>query len=852
MESTKFRPLYDKDITDSIRGLIEESSYLKTKLFKSVISGEKLNKDIPKAYKNAVRDFIKIWEDYSNTLSEKIKSSTANIGVYTISYTFAKEYIYSNDDYASVLPFADGVIKGIKSGKFDEADDVEDFFKYTANKAFHDKGDSVAALLDNVINNIELDMINSDTAEVTKYNAVRKYQIFKSTDAKELYKSIDKVVDFLTDEMGDIVREIKSSHTRMFVAMINNIIEYITYSLTAYATRIYLISKYASPYIMNNRVNERYVNTISEATITLSESDIMVTVMHDAPELECRDYNKYNSFMEILDTFCKAVGADPLFGTDKPKAGKYFHRSMLSPDNEFVSKLLGNALYEYLTNSDARFNNYKEFVTEMNHLLKEYIYNSTQAIPGSTTPKQEILHIIRSAKYDDTLSGYQKLTKDMYLASGVILCSIVDIIHSVENWLRGDIGSTYYNTTNINDAKEDIKFLKDLYNELAVSFLHKGRDIEMHINALKQNQLAKLQNDVSIKIPHQKINDLNSNENMMSAIPDTTRIPIDLMDIYDTPTFEALEMYDDYLRSLPGMEDDSYLSEAANLSSIINAIFSRIRSAFNKFINFINDKRFQSARKWVLDHTNDLMSLDFNGKQMYVLPYKADIKLPDGYKNLINKLNDFNKDVVASEESKKSYIKSLYPSETIYNWFYSNETDKSGPEMYRNHILFYKLDETKKEVPAAIPVNGNALHNYVSDWISTMRGAPDVLNEFNRIRSEIENAVNKIKNQMVTIENEAKQKDINNEKENPPSTPASTENNNTEASSSVEVPPTNPSNTNDNKTNNPTTGNEALLMEIQTTIMRLWGALAGIFIQCYLTEYKYLKDAYNLGRQKSN
>jgi len=89
MESTKFRPLYDKDITDSIRGLIEESSYLKTKLFKSVISGEKLNKDIPKAYKNAVRDFIKIWEDYSNTLSEKIKSSTANIGVYTISYTFA-------------------------------------------------------------------------------------------------------------------------------------------------------------------------------------------------------------------------------------------------------------------------------------------------------------------------------------------------------------------------------------------------------------------------------------------------------------------------------------------------------------------------------------------------------------------------------------------------------------------------------------------------------------------------------------------------------------------------------------------------------------------------------------------
>jgi hypothetical protein len=850
MESIKFTRLYDNNISSSIRELVEESSYLKSRVFKSIISGEIFKSNSSLDYKRFVSDFIESWTNYAEDLVEKMKTANGVAGISTVNYNFAKEYIYAKDDYASVLQFADGVVKGIKDNKFKDPDDVEDFFVFMVQKAFHEKGDSVASVLDSVlINGISVDMIsNTSDYDAKMFDTVKKYQMFNSRDPKELNKAIDKVVDFLTDEMGDIIRDLKHNNMKMFVSMVNNIIEYITYSLTIYATRIYLISQYAYPFINGYKETVRPVSESVGEKTELGESDIAINVMHSASELLCRDYTKTKEFLNTFDAFIKSIGADPLFGVDKPKPCSYQFKTLLNDDNVFSSKLIGNALFEYITSFEMYplDSNRNEWFTEMNHILKEYIYNNTHAIEVSHTPKHEILHVIRGAEYDKTVNGYQKLAKDLYVLTCNILNGISRYINHLENWIEVDHVTFNYNTSMINDVAENIKMLKDLYVEFATIFLHKARDIELEFNYLKKANIAKIENEISIKIPNQK-SELDYDYNMMNAVPDTTRLPIDLMDLYDLPTFESLELYDDYLRSLPGMEDDSYLSEAVNISSIINAIFSRIKSVFNRFASFISDKKFEAARKWVIDHQNDILSLDYTGKEIYVLPYKQNVTLPAGYNNLIEKLKAFDEKNVESDVARTEFIKSLYPSEAIYNWFYGNETDKSGPEMYRNHILFYDLNEVKKEIPAAVAINGQTLHNALSNWITTMRQAPDTLNEFKRIKDQIETAVNGVKSKMVSIENTAKQKEMNDDKETNPPSMTSDKKEEGEAKP-IEVPPT--TKEGDNKSS-ATSGNEALLVEIQTTIMRLWGSLASTFIHYYLTEYKYIKDAYAVGR-KSN
>ena len=859
MELAKIRPLTDEDISNSIRSLIGESSYLKTKVFKSLINGESLKSDIPKEYKNFISNYIRTWEDYANQLSEKIRNAEGATGVSSVNYTYAKEYIYSHDDYASVLQFADGVIKGISSGKFEDDEDIQDFFKFTANKAFHDKGCSVASILDNVLTNgIGVDITDSTTThDASLFNACRKYKMFKDTDASELTKSVERTLDFIVNELDDHIRNLKFNKTRLFIATVSNIIEYITLSVTAYATRIYLISRYAYPHIMNIKKYEK-TESMNES-VDMNTSERFIHVMHDASELICRDYTKIKDFIDILGSFANAIGSDPLFGPDKPVNNYYRFREYFKPENIIVGKLLGNPLFDYITRDDARHSGYygTSSSNEMNMILKEYIYNGNQSLNSTSSPLQEILHIIRSVSYENTVSGYQKLVKDVYVVAAVLFSELFDMISSGERWMKGNItSSSEVNTTTINYVAENIKMLKELYTTLSTAFLYKARDIEMHFNELKDSQLTKIQNDVSIKIPHQKANDLSSKDNMMNAVPHTLRLPLDLMDLYELPIFESLEMYDDYLRSLPALANDDYLNEAFSISSIINAIFSKIKAVYSKFEKFILDKRFESARKWVVDNSDKVLSMDYNGKEIYALPYKSKITLPEGYKNLITKLNEFDEKVLENEDTKKAYVKSLYPSETIYNWFYGNETDKSGPEMYRNHILFYNLNETKKDVPAAVNYSGDALKKEVSEWIQTIRTAPDALNEFKRIEQDIESALNRVKSKIVAIENAEKQQAMNDKKEQPSEPPAvnqSGENNKegnsgNETAEKIDVPDTNGEKNNETSKS----GTDAFLLEIQTTIMRLWGSLTDIFIHCFLTEYKYIKDAYSKARNVSN
>ena len=183
MQPIKYLKLNDKDFANHIRDLINESSYFKGKIFKAFIRAEDIKKDVVTSYKNFIKDFIDIWEDYANDIVSKMKTTNAVKGTSTISYSYIKDYIYSVDDYASILQFTDGIIKGIESKQFYKPEDIDNFFKFTVNSAFHDKGNTVATLIDAVmVNGISVDMVsNTSDWDVEMFNVVKNYKIFNQT-----------------------------------------------------------------------------------------------------------------------------------------------------------------------------------------------------------------------------------------------------------------------------------------------------------------------------------------------------------------------------------------------------------------------------------------------------------------------------------------------------------------------------------------------------------------------------------------------------------------------------------------------------------------------------------------------
>ena len=119
------------DITDSVRGLVQAASEFKTSIFRAKMRKEKVDQSRSKRLLRVANEFLKRWDDYSGDLADAMKHCKGTEDVYALDYDFAKSYIFAKYDYASVLPFADGVFQGVKSKKFEDPEDIEDFRNHT-------------------------------------------------------------------------------------------------------------------------------------------------------------------------------------------------------------------------------------------------------------------------------------------------------------------------------------------------------------------------------------------------------------------------------------------------------------------------------------------------------------------------------------------------------------------------------------------------------------------------------------------------------------------------------------------------------------------------------------------------
>ena len=107
-----------------------------------------------------------------------------------------------------------------------------------------------------------------------------------------------------------------------------------------------------------------------------------------------------------------------------------------------------------------------------------------------------------------------------------------------------------------------------------VQMFQKFKDIEMNINELRNIADIKLANDLTIKVPGTK-SDISSNDNLMVGVPDTTRMPPDLINVYATPALDSMNMYDEYVLTMfPEMTNLPYYEagEDGSRSKLMNVL----------------------------------------------------------------------------------------------------------------------------------------------------------------------------------------------------------------------------------------------------------------------------------------
>jgi hypothetical protein len=389
------------------------------------------------------------------------------------------------------------------------------------------------------------------------------------------------------------------------------------------------------------------------------------------------------------------------------------------------------------------------------------------------------------------------------------------------------------------------KLLCDLYKEVMFAIGQKFYYIERNINELREHEVSKRHKLFNIDIKGMD-SDLSEVHTSMLSVPHTNPV---LLDLYAKPINEYYELYAEYLRSLPLFENNLYLSEAG-AGKIIDAILAAIKAIYDKIVKAIQNKRFELARNWVIKNENTLLNMTFpDNIDIDVLPYKTDIKLPEGFNKLTDGLKAFNKDSLKDPEAFK---RSLYPSDTVYKWFTDNPS--TAPQRYMNLILFN--DGTEEPVKLKKITKGADLTTAMKEWVANVKGADKTAQDFKTINDGITSAMNNIKSITSQIENTSTVANNNNnnnkgvEGTTPPSTSSmKKESVLTEAETTVTAngSPPNVSQDKNIDQNNQQSSIQAVDTAIQEALTRLWIPIGEHIIGSIFKQYGYIKTAYSNG-----
>lgn len=913
-------PLFPMDLVDSVQSIVYAGGALKSVLQKPMLGADRVDYFKVQEYLGKVNNFLRIWHEYGEELQEKMRNcGNLTVGIVAPEYNDVKEYMYAKYDFVSILPFTDGLIKGINDGKFLDANDVNDFFDYTIKKAFKNRedtaGDVIAAVTElsgNISNSAH------DNGELSLFKSCKSYKWFDNRDRADIYRAIEKTLDFLSKHfnIGTLVKSDFIQDTRnntvyaktdyrggkvdslggAKIAMINKVVDYISYTLAIYATRIYVMSRYAGPYI-SNETSKILPKTEAVEIDDGSFKSMPISASQLIDDANSRDITKYINTALAYSKFLTTIGADASDLPNESNSGfvpdaiiSMISRNCKKETNMLCSKLSDNVIHNGLTRWNANWclnGGSENHIAEVNQMMKSSLYNNLQGLGNTSTPKQEMLVVIANIQpKNETLDGYTKLATDIVTCILTCMGSLEVMWNDTRRLLATDGDRNYYNAARRNysiTTRQELydinKMCKEFYTDLAQALISRCRDIEFKINQIKNTNMNAIMADLSIKVPgdDKKADSIN----VSSAVPDTTRIPMSVIGIDAKAHYEYLQMQDEATKHIYGLGDDPYFTEGT--AERINASTSFIDSLIRKFIVWFDNEKFKLACKWVTDHKDELLSATYEGTIEGVTPYLKNIKLDAMQKvsdTMKNMPNEVTKETMDSADKIKELIKKLYADviqgQDLYALFITNidnASDKSkateeAVNKYKNLVLFGNTN-----APENVTVNlADAKFLEGEDnlslktWIGTITGAPKLQEAIKTSLNGALDGMKNIKKKAIDLSKQQPKTEsvsiFNEADENPPAADdtknaeqktddkstannASTANNTTDSNSN--------NNSNDKKDDNnatPDNPNMATLLNgTSRAFQQLIGNLYVPITTAIRDQYKYITQAYSKKKQ---
>jgi len=601
----------------------------------------------------------------------------------------------------------------------------------------------------------------------------------------------------------------------------------------------------------------------NESEVVLNNEGKLSNIWNSAEDINIKDINKRDDFFDNVVQFMGLLGL--------PKESFSRYNTGISPDNKLYAALNGNALTSLLFDGGNFGSSYGIIdasvkMQEYHHMLYDALYNPRVALGGTATAKDELLQCVVKADYygkDITNDICRKLSRDVY----ELAMKVSDIIIQTLNRLQPMTSVSdnpndpiNFNTShdisdrtlgNIKLVNEVIFGLSQLYEDFMFAVAQKLKYIEAESNRIFADNKENIKSILTLNAPYIDIKDNDFNADVTPSVPATTRIPIEIQDLFTLTAFNEMSLYDEYLRSLPEFENNYYLSEAG-ASNVMNMIMSIIEGWINTAKSFFF-KNFKPASDWVIqkdkEHAFDpiLKNVKIDANTTSVFKYNLQFANNSVNKISLTNIADKLKTFDPTKATGDDWIKDFYPmvdGKSTYDWFQPDP--KVGAIRYENQLL-YGNGATETKAVAEQPVNQEAFVTEFKAWIADVKASNDIAKIVIDSATSIKNSVNAIKTKLVS-ENNA------NQTEKPAAAqPNTTDNNgapndtNTTGETTI-TPDTNAKQESVDFMNEALTvrfGNTSgspVLQQLQTALTQTWTPIVTILLRVLRTEYGYIKS----------
>lgn len=633
-------PFTNESLGDYIYNtIIKDVNDLKSQVIDIVSQNKHTVLKKPQVFLNKVNDFLKFWYEYGKRAAEAINTNGVLPNPTTnLKYNYVRKFLFGNFDFKSVLLYVDGMIKNISdSNKKYTQDDLENFYKFTIKDAFGTDNIDVSSLLTDFEVSGELEV--PDEEPDFDINMLQGYDIFKDNDYTDLYKSIEGIIDFISfDRMKNLFllkKEIKNNLLSSFA--VKSIFDYMIFSLTFYAIRIYTVAKFLNNFVNDNSEKN---DSFTEAVITPADSlddflkkmiifrlDIESAYWYDDAifasmnELIARDLDK-TSFYKMFKMFADAHDISNM------KTETIQRKDFIS---EFTKYFSDSKLFNFFIENDFKDPNFKPNLTEL-YLKMKYLLNvPNQALVTSKNPvhnhKTQFLDafIRMSCSAKDSVADIKHSAVMVYHFTKFMF---EEILSAGLNW----INNCHCREIKPSDFTTDKKiysilnnFLSGFYDEFSLIVLKVMQFLE---NKMYYCEDKDKDSDSTSKPSPGYVRSVTRFDQIFIDGQSTFNESSDLINVWSYPYYENMKIYKDYLQSYPEFRELSYFKEAGN--DWWDKIVSWFTGLGTKISSFFTNKKVQTCITWVDNNKSKIQNATWKDDTEISVEwyyYKANLKI---------------------------------------------------------------------------------------------------------------------------------------------------------------------------------------------------------------------------------